>query len=453
MRISPALRVYTRRVPAFRPLLTPCSPHHQLRQFRLHSSSNGPAPTPTSGPSVTGPGGAKPKLDKTTKYFLLGGILFILMGTLPVMKNNKRYQKALNPDKFLSYTIDSKERVSSDAFLMTLRPEEHDPTVPIPYLSDPVNPANPASSTGAWKYPLWSVEVKQPEIQIVREYTPLPPASAAEAKAGILHFLVRVLPDGEVSRFLDRKLPAEQVELRGPYPTLLFLTPPDRSDDEIVFIAGGSSVAPALQAAHALLETNPTPGKVRILWAVHSRADLDCSVSRDTNRPASSGWFGRSTASVPGLIDLAHGVVQPSPIAQRLQALKAAHGNRFDVRVAVTGEDAVIGEAEIKAALGISANARAGATPAQARAGPYLPVASGPYSEHQPKVVARPGGSGAYKLVLVSGPDGFVDRYAGIIKEDNAPAFRRIRQGGMANEIIDRYSNELDGEWQVVNLD
>ncbi|KKF97135.1 hypothetical protein CFO_g511 [Ceratocystis platani] len=248
------------------------------------------------------------------------------------MKNNKRYQKALNPDKFLSYTIDSKERVSSDAFLMTLRPEEHDPTVPILYLSDPVNPANPASSTGAWKYPLWSVEVKQPEIQIVREYTPLPPASAAEAKAGILHFL-------------------------------------------------------------------------------------------------------------------------PSPIAQRLQALKAAHGNRFDVRVAVTGEDAVIGEAEIKAALGISANARAGATPAQARAGPYLPVASGPYSEHQPKVVARPGGSGAYKLVLVSGPDGFVDRYAGIIKEDNAPAFRRIRQGGMANEIIDRYSSELDGEWQVVNLD
>ncbi|KAL5604114.1 hypothetical protein BROUX41_002103 [Berkeleyomyces rouxiae] len=428
---------------------------YPLRQLRSQSSVNGPAPAngPSPGPKSGSATNPARKLDNTTKYLLLGGVLFMFMGMMPAMKNNKRYQKALNPDKFLSYTIDTKERASFDSFVMTVHPEEHDPTIPIPYLADPSDPAKASTSSGAWKFPLWSVEVKQPQIQIVREYTPLPPSSAAEAKAGILHFLVRVLPDGEVSRFLDRKLPAEQIELRGPYPTLLFKTPPDRADDEIVFIAGGSAIAPALQAAHALLENTSAPGKVRILWAVHSRADVDTSVPRAAVKPAVPGWF--SSHKPTGLLDPAQDVANPSPMMQRLQALKAAHGARFDARVAVTGEDASISEADIKQTLGLSASTPMGARAAESvtRARPYLPVASGPYSERQPKVVARPGGEGAYKLVLVSGPDGFVDRYAGRITQDNAPAFRRIREGGMLDGIIERYGNGLKGEWQVVNLD
>lgn len=422
-------------------------PLANMAQVRLQSSSSGPA---AGAAFKTGP---KRKIDNTTKYLLIGGVFFMLMGTLPAMKNNKQYQKALNPDKFLSYTIDTKERASPDSFIMTLRPEEFDASVPIPYLEEPTDASKPATSSGAWRFPLWSVEVKQPEIQIVREYTPLPPSSSAEAKAGILRLLVRVLPDGEVSRFLDRKLPASQVELRGPYPTLLFTSPPDRADDEIVFIAGGSSIAPALQTAHALLETSAAPGKVKILWAVHSRADIDTTAASGAKavQETQKSWFGGSSLS-PSLLDLATDVASPSPVVQQLQALKAAHGVRFDARVAVTGENAVIGDLDVKNALGIDGSVKPGSS-AGKRPAPYLPVASGPYSEHQPKVVTRPAGDGAYKLVIVSGPDGFVDKYAGYITQDNAPSYRRLRQGGLVNRVLDGYPESVTGQWQVVNLD
>ncbi|RPB16207.1 hypothetical protein P167DRAFT_596419, partial [Morchella conica CCBAS932] len=112
-----------------------------------------------------------------------------------------------------------------------------------------------------------SLQIKQPQLQIARSYTPLPPHDN-----GTIRLLIKKEPGGEMSRYLYSLPEGATVELRGPQIDYAY-TPRDLSGErKVVFIAGGTGIAPALQVASSLLGGE---GKERaeILWAVRRREE------------------------------------------------------------------------------------------------------------------------------------------------------------------------------------
>ena len=115
---------------------------------------------------------------------------------------------------------------------------------------------------------MWSLQVKQPQLQIARSYTPLPPKEmAAKSEPGDVEFLIRKDPQGEVSSYLHKLPLGARIDLRGPQ--LEYTIP--QNVDEILFLAGGTGIAPALQVVHTLLKarslsTTRLP-RIHILWA------------------------------------------------------------------------------------------------------------------------------------------------------------------------------------------
>ena len=129
-----------------------------------------------------------------------------------------------------------------------------------------------------WKRAIWSIEVKQPQLQIARHYTPLP--FAPHLESGQLQFLVRKEPGGEVSNYLHNLVPGAKVELRGPH--VDYLIPENM--DEVLFIAGGTGIVPAMQVANCLAQRPPPKNgrvpKVTILWANRQSAGAFGSIEQ-----------------------------------------------------------------------------------------------------------------------------------------------------------------------------
>ncbi|CAN6658064.1 cytochrome c mitochondrial import factor Cyc2p [Trichomonascus vanleenenianus] len=161
---------------------------------------------------------------------------------------------------------------------------------------------------------LWSVEVKQPEIQVVRRYTPLPlyfmqyKDSENQTRAllrmladsedeGRMVLFIKKYNDGEVSRYLHKLPIGSDVELRGPFTGYKFpyapvdmTTPRDAMDDlpsrmlpeyphpgniplpdNIAFFGAGTGIAPILQS---LMSRNPPRGRVDVYYSVRSREEI-----------------------------------------------------------------------------------------------------------------------------------------------------------------------------------
>ncbi|KNZ44996.1 hypothetical protein VP01_85g11 [Puccinia sorghi] len=97
-----------------------------------------------------------------------------------------------------------------------------------------------------------SVYVKHPGLQIERPYTPLSPISlphpslaATHSRTLLLHLLVKKYPLGDLSSFIHHapSLPLP-LEIRGP---VLTWSAPNHHIDELVFIAAGTGITPAIQ--------------------------------------------------------------------------------------------------------------------------------------------------------------------------------------------------------------
>jgi cytochrome-b5 reductase len=162
-----------------------------------------------------------------------------------------------NAPRFTPFTVIGKEDVSPTSFILTLRP--HSAVMPG---TDPY--------AASWSQGPWSVEFKQPQLQIARSYTPLPPPCDMQSSSD-LRFLIRREKGGEVSNYLAALPLLATVEMRGPHPEVDL--PADVTD--IVFLAGGTGIAPAMQVAHTLLETRVEGGRprVHIVWANRKRDD------------------------------------------------------------------------------------------------------------------------------------------------------------------------------------
>jgi len=191
----------------------------------------------------------------------LGGTLFFALGDSP----NDKLQIFSAP-RFTPFMIMEKEEVSTTSFIITVRPEKVAGLVSDPYEQE-------------WKRGTWSVEFKQPQLQIARSYTPLPPAnpsSGSRFKTGDLRFLIRKEEGGEVSNYLASLPVGGRVELRGPHAGIEL---PGHITD-VLFLAGGTGIAPAMQVAHTLLQTSPSASaRVHIVWANRRREDCLASGS------------------------------------------------------------------------------------------------------------------------------------------------------------------------------
>ena len=226
----------------------------------------------------------------------------------------------------------------------------------------------------------------QPYMQIVRPYTPLPPFANPDADAdgeGI-RLYVRREKNGEMSSFLHRLPQGAELDLRVSKQSY---TIPD-DVEEVLFLAGGTGIAPALQAAHGLLrherklEEPVGRPKMTVLWANRRREDCEGADTADSTANRSwwpLSWWKKSTVilSSPGSTA---GRAQ-SPIVQELVFLQTEHAGRFKVQYFIDEEDRCITPNVLSSCL---ASER---------------------SQHE--------AASGRKLVLISGPDGFVEHFAG----------------------------------------
>ncbi len=236
----------------------------------------------------------------------------------------------------------------------------------------------------------------QPELQIARAYTPLPPRDGDEPEQ--LRLFVRQEPNGEVSTFLHTIYRGTLVHLRGPH--LEYEIPTDV--DEVLFIAGGTGIAPALQVAHTLFKYRTAlpdnSPKLRILWANRRQEDSyrgpvsnisqSFQEKADSNlRGISDAWMGRAAIRPEDAPDNdAAGFSQAqTPLVEELEALKTRNPGQVEIDYFVDEDNSYVNESILRR---------------------YL--SSNEQSDHS--INDQPARK---KIILISGPDGFVSFYAG----------------------------------------
>ncbi|KAJ7068031.1 hypothetical protein C8F01DRAFT_1116619 [Mycena amicta] len=111
--------------------------------------------------------------------------------------------------------------------------------------------------------PIWSVFIKDDDIQVERPYTPLQGID----DDGRMVFWIKQYPKGEVGRWLHSKSVGDKVEFRGPLTTW---GPKDEEWDDIVMISGGTGITPFFQLLHSTF-SNDMHSKTRFTLLHSSR--------------------------------------------------------------------------------------------------------------------------------------------------------------------------------------
>ncbi|KAK3672832.1 hypothetical protein LTR78_007185 [Recurvomyces mirabilis] len=254
---------------------------------------------------------------------------------------------------------------------------------------------------------LTSVQFKQPQLQIARSYTVLPPTK--DQSPDDLRFLIRKERNGEVSGYLHRLRPEAEIEVRGP--GVDYILPEDVG--EVVFLAGGTGIAPAMQVAHRLAGK----ASVHVLWASRQREDSLGGVS-DTKAQKSLGFgsslFSWRAARADPTEASVGNVAATNAIVEQMQDLKHAPGSQLSPSTSLVIDYFVDEEDTFIQAANVA------------------------------QIIESERASGGSRLILVSGPEGFVKHWAGQKewvggKEVQGPL------GGVLATLN-------HGNWQVVKL-
>ncbi|KAI9685557.1 MAG: mitochondrial Homoaconitase [Bathelium mastoideum] len=282
----------------------------------------------------------------------------------------------LDTHSFRPFTLIEKVPVSSTSTIFRLRPTHGSLDV--------------KQLQALWNRGVWSVQVKQPQLQIVRAYTPLPPDPASsnpqdgDDTTNELRLLIRKEENGEVSGYLHRLPTGSQIEVRRA--NIEYELPAEAK--EVLFLAGGTGIAPAMQLAYAILRRPNT--NYRILWANRKREDCLGGVS-PVELPATShltSWLRRlwGTSNAGQDIQKASNSDDISPIVEQIQRYeqlsKDAAGQRISAECFVDDEQSFI---------------------KPDRVGKYIKTST---ASDAKDLQAR-------WEILVSGPDGFVEHWAG----------------------------------------
>ncbi|KAI6035451.1 hypothetical protein F5J12DRAFT_711238 [Pisolithus orientalis] len=162
-----------------------------------------------------------------------------------------RTEKSLNPSKFTPATLVKSVQTSSDTRLLTL-------SLPLDAI-----PQDNRELT-----PIWSVFVKDDDIQVERPYTPLEGVD----ESGNMSFWIKKYDHGEVARWLHAKQPGSSIELRGPVKTWTWK---DDTWDDIIMVSGGTGITPFYQLLHHVFSSkNECKGRLTLLHASKTPADL-----------------------------------------------------------------------------------------------------------------------------------------------------------------------------------
>lgn len=254
-------------------------------------------------------------------------------------------------DNFSAYELTSRDPISSTLSIFTVRPKNGQPV------------KNADEIRQAWKSGIWNLQFKQPQLQILRAYTPIPLGNVEETDS--LQFLIRRDPRGEVSGYLHRLSPTSEIEMRGPnveYP----LTPATKN---VIFLAGGTGIAPALQVAHIMFTA--------------SESDPSSQPDGDKDQHLHVLWANRSKE------DIVNTSSNPNPIINHLNTLTATHNRNLNVTYFVDEEQTYITPAALSSALDRALS--------HAHADPNTHL----------------GGSTSETQIIISGPEGFISYLAG----------------------------------------
>lgn len=238
--------------------------------------------------------------------------------------------------EWLTFTLQSRQPISPTVSIFTLKAER--PAI------------LPAFFDKFFMGAVWAVDIAQPQLQIRREYTPLPPALDPETGKTLvkndvaeLQLLIRKEPGGEVSSYVHGLSDGAEVQISRPQPQIgLWPVGEDREAKTLVMIVGGTGITAALQAIHATLETRRFKQKetgaesrpfLHIMWANRRREDCLGGISDNPVAPmAKSSWWNlggllggsqvvRTAETEPGV----------SPLVDEINRLKAIHGERLKV--------------------------------------------------------------------------------------------------------------------------
>jgi NAD(P)H-flavin reductase len=297
----------------------------------------------------------------------LGGLGYLAYGL---------YSTKQSRDAFISYKLIQRYPVSSTASIFILQPQE--------------GAQNLDKHKEAWQRGIWNVHFKQPQLQIVRPYTPLPPEDLqSEDYAGNLRFYIRNDVFGEVSNYLHRLPIGSQIELRGP--NIEYEISPDVK--QIVFFAGGTGIAPALQVAHALFSYEAhgrdatEDRKLHILWANRKRED--CIGGRSDDPPVQPLAL---KTKLTGIFSTVHSTsevaaaVAPGLMVEQLERLKKKYPGHVTVEYFVNEENTWIDQGAVSKALSRFDD---------------TDFSSGSLSSQN------------HRQILISGPSGFISYLAG----------------------------------------
>lgn len=229
----------------------------------------------------------------------VSSLLWVAYALNYLFGNDEKNQTLLSPSKFAVFKLTHREEITPDLILIELAPKY-------------VRQLEVIKKKGSlWNgHRIWSVEIKHPDIQIVRKYTPLPlyymqsgdrtPLLRTLGDAhdeGHMVFIVKKYKDGEMSNYLHSLPVGSDVEVRGPCIQARIpytkaemtdlrepmLDVPNRMSAEkdwpadvplpknICFFTAGTGIAPALQV---LLSRNPPRGFTTIYHSTRTEAEV-----------------------------------------------------------------------------------------------------------------------------------------------------------------------------------
>lgn len=225
-------------------------------------------------------------------------------------------KELLDPVEFHKFVITHKQQIDDNHYLIEVRPK---------FKNWQYSYYAHYEDKSIWNGDkIWSVEIKQPQIMVVRSYTPLPlyfmkseRTRSGEIdpllrvidndiedydKGGVMTFYIKKYDDGEISRYIVNKNVGDELDIRGPHIEFKFpyhpLKPlhqrpmfrdlPSKVEsesllevvqkehdipefDNLDFFTAGTGIAPALQV---LFSRNPYRGFVNVHYSAQTEDEM-----------------------------------------------------------------------------------------------------------------------------------------------------------------------------------